>query len=293
MGTNGCNTNVVQFGAFELDPRNCELRRNGVVVYLQPRSFRILQLLVSRPNDLVTRDEVKNILWPAESAGDFDSRLKFHIKKIRDALADHGETPIYIQTVRNSGYRFVAPVQRRSLPLVADSEKLPTAEHPHLSWSRPWVAFGGVLVVLVSLAVFLLGRTLRTTSAAVPYFRVHNFPVIAAVTPILPDAVQTIIIRGHGLGTHAAFANVDSSYLAIRDKSAHWAAGRITPENVDEVTLTVASWTDSELVVSGFSGAYGTHWWRLNRGDEVEIVVWNPQSGAGPATYTLHVSAGT
>jgi len=119
-----------------------------------------------------------------------------------------------------------------------------------------------------------------------------NSPSIAAVTPVLPEPVQRIVIRGHGFGTHAPFASLDSPYLAIRDKSAHWAAGRMTSANVDEVTLTVASWTDSEIAVSEFSGAYGTHWWRLNAGDEIEIVVWNPQSGLGPASYRLQVSTG-
>ena len=119
-----------------------------------------------------------------------------------------------------------------------------------------------------------------------------NSPSIAAVTPVLPVPVQRIVIRGHGFGTHAPFASLDSPYLAIRDKSAHWAAGRMTSANVDEVTLTVASWTDSEIAVSEFSGAYGTHWWRLNAGDEIEIVVWNPQSGLGPASYMLQVSTG-
>jgi hypothetical protein len=144
--------------------------------------------------------------------------------------------------------------------------------------------------------VYLFGghvsKVLSMTTAATLHSGTQNFPSITAVTPVLPEPVQRIVIRGHGFGTHAAFARLDSPYLAIRDKSARWAAGRITPENVNEVTLTVASWTDSEIVVSELSGAYGTRWWRLNAGDEIEIAIWNPQSGAGPASYRLQVNTG-
>jgi len=78
--------------------------------------------------------------------------------------------------------------------------------------------------------------------------------------------------------------------VAIRDKTARWSAGRIIAVNWDEVTLSVASWTDSEIVVTEFSGAYGTKGWKLGVGDEIEIAVWNPQTHAGPGTYHLNVT---
>jgi hypothetical protein len=115
-------------------------------------------------------------------------------------------------------------------------------------------------------------------------------PVITSVTPVGPVPEQRIVIVGRGLGSYVAYANQDTPYVAIRDKTAGWAAGRIIPQNWDEVTLSVASWTDSEIVVTGFSGAYGTRGWKLSAGDEVEIAVWNPQTHAGPGTYRLHVS---
>ena len=211
------------------------------------------------------------------------------------------KAPIYVRTVRNNGYRFIAPVQVHARTLHPDGKKESVAvEHTYSDrssyWLGSWVALGGVPMLLLVLAVYLWGahvtKVSSLTTAAALHLGTLNSPSITAVTPVLPEPVQKIVIRGHGFGTHAAFASLDSPYLAIRDKSAHWAAGRITPENVDEVTLTVASWTDSEIVVSEFSGAYGTHWWRLNAGDEIEIVVWNPQSGGGPASYKLQVSAG-
>jgi hypothetical protein len=85
------------------------------------------------------------------------------------------------------------------------------------------------------------------------------------------------------------YSHTDSPYLAIRDLTAQWAAGRIIPQNWDEVTLDVESWTDTQIVVNGFSGSYGPNGWMLSFADQLEIAVWNPQSGAGPALYHAEV----
>jgi hypothetical protein len=114
---------------------------------------------------------------------------------------------------------------------------------------------------------------------------------ITSVSPVQPERDQTIIIRGTNLGFYTPYRNLDTPFLAIRDNTAHWAAGRIIPENWDEVTLNVQSWQDTQIVVTGFSGSYGSGAWKLTRGDEVEIAVWNPQSGQGPALYQLSVSS--
>ncbi len=102
---------------------------------------------------------------------------------------------------------------------------------------------------------------------------------------IAPQARQRIVIKGRGFGLHVPFAHTDSPYLAIRDETAHWAAGRLVPHNWDEVMLDVESWTDNEIVITGFSGDYGVKGWKLTAGDELEVAVWNPQNGIGPARY--------
>jgi hypothetical protein len=119
----------------------------------------------------------------------------------------------------------------------------------------------------------------------------HDSPYIRSVTPIFPAARQRIVIAGHDLGLHVPFARTDCSYLSVRDTTTRWAAGRLVPHNWDEVMLDVESWTDDEIVISGFSGSYGQSGWELVPGDEVEIAVWNPQTGQGPAKYHLTVSA--
>ena len=155
------------------------------------------------------------------------------------------------------------------------------------------VAAWAALAIVVVLGVGLVGErsALWHPSAAWTAKSASGAPAIASVTTIEPKSDQIIVIRGRNLGTYCYYANEDTPFIAIRDKTAQWAAGRIIPENWDEVTLNVARWTDSEIVVTGFAGAYGQHWWRLNRGDQIEVVVWNPQTKSGPATYALTVAS--
>jgi len=91
------------------------------------------------------------------------------------------------------------------------------------------------------------------------------------------------------MGHYTNFHDLDTPFLTIADDTGRWAAGRITPENPDEVTLTVSTWTDTDIIVEGFSGLYGKHGWSLNPGDKLRVRVWNPQTGAGPAECVLTV----
>jgi hypothetical protein len=115
-------------------------------------------------------------------------------------------------------------------------------------------------------------------------------PKISSVSPILPRQDQMIIVTGSGFGIHVPYENADNPFIAVRNNTAGWAAGRIIAENWDEVTLNVKSWQTDRIVISGFSGAYGSGNWKLTPGDEIEIAVWNAQTSNGPALYRLKVS---
>jgi TolB-like protein/DNA-binding winged helix-turn-helix (wHTH) protein len=100
---------VVLFGVFEADLRSEELRRNGVKVRIQDLPFRALKLLLSRPNEVITREEFRQTLWPDDVFVDFDLGIRSAIKRLRDALGDSAENPIFIETVDRRGYRWIAP----------------------------------------------------------------------------------------------------------------------------------------------------------------------------------------
>jgi DNA-binding winged helix-turn-helix (wHTH) protein/TolB-like protein/tetratricopeptide (TPR) repeat protein len=100
---------VVLFGVFEADLRSDELRRNGVKVRIQDLPFRALKLLLSRPNEVITREEFRQALWPGDVFVDFDLGIRSAIKRLRDALGDSAENPIFVETVDRRGYRWIAP----------------------------------------------------------------------------------------------------------------------------------------------------------------------------------------
>ena len=100
----------VRFGTFELDLRAGELRRNGSKVKLQEQPFQVLTLLLERPGEVVTREELQKRLWPADTFVDFDHSLNAAIRRLRDALGDSAENPRFVETVARRGYRFLAPV---------------------------------------------------------------------------------------------------------------------------------------------------------------------------------------
>jgi Tol biopolymer transport system component/DNA-binding winged helix-turn-helix (wHTH) protein len=107
--TRDCSQNWA-FGAFELEGRTVELRRNGVAIRLQEQPSQLLLFLLQHAGQIVTREELRLQLWPTDTFVDFDHALNTAVMKLREALGDSSEKPLYIQTLPRRGYRFVAPV---------------------------------------------------------------------------------------------------------------------------------------------------------------------------------------
>jgi TolB-like protein/DNA-binding winged helix-turn-helix (wHTH) protein/Flp pilus assembly protein TadD len=105
----GGSAEVIRFGVFEVDPRTGELRKHGRRINLQEQPLRVLCLLLARPGELVTREELRLTLWGADHFVDFEHGLNKAISKLREALGDDRETPRYIETLPRRGYRLIAP----------------------------------------------------------------------------------------------------------------------------------------------------------------------------------------
>jgi len=102
---------VARFGVFEADlPRN-KLSRRGIRVHIQDKPFQLLTLLLKRPDEIVTREELRSLLWSAETFVEFDEGVNAAVAKLRYALADSADSPIFVETVRGKGYRWIAPVE--------------------------------------------------------------------------------------------------------------------------------------------------------------------------------------
>ena len=103
-------SSVVRFAEFELDLRTAELRKRGLRLRLQEQSFQVLAMLVARPGELVTREELRQKLWPADTFVDFDHGLNAAVNKLREALSDSASAPRFIETLPKRGYRFLFPL---------------------------------------------------------------------------------------------------------------------------------------------------------------------------------------
>jgi DNA-binding winged helix-turn-helix (wHTH) protein len=99
-----------RFGVFELDVSRSELRKQGSKIKLQEKPFQLLVLLLERAGNTTTREELRRGLWPADTFVSFDANLKTAVNKLRHALDDSAENPIFIETIPRQGYRFLAPV---------------------------------------------------------------------------------------------------------------------------------------------------------------------------------------
>jgi cholera toxin transcriptional activator len=102
---------IFRFGAYEADPGSGELRKSGVRLRVQEQPFQVLLVLLGRPSEVVTREELRQKLWPADTFVDFDHSLNTVINKLREALSDSAANPRFIETLARRGYRFVAPVE--------------------------------------------------------------------------------------------------------------------------------------------------------------------------------------
>ena len=103
---------VVRFGLFEVDLRAWDLRKQGRRIKVQTQPFQVLAVLLERPGEIVTRDELCRRLWPEDTFVDFDHSLNTAIRRLREALADSPEKPIFIETLQRRGYRFIAQWSR-------------------------------------------------------------------------------------------------------------------------------------------------------------------------------------
>ena len=146
-------TERVQFGVFELDLQNAELRKSGVKVKLQEQPLKILQTLLENPGQIVTREELRGRIWPANTFVEFDQGLYNAMARLRDALGDASENPRFIQTVARRGYKFIAPV---TLPAGESSPEIsPKTEVSRWPWVHRWISsvlaglLGGALLLVV------------------------------------------------------------------------------------------------------------------------------------------------
>src|SRR5215472_5166685 len=114
MNNESSGSQIIRFGTFELDVRAGELRKQGARIRLQEQPLRILQMLLAQPGQLVTREELRDRLWPSDTFVDFDHGLNKAINKLREALDDSAESPRFVETIPRRGYRLISSLAKNS-----------------------------------------------------------------------------------------------------------------------------------------------------------------------------------
>jgi len=208
---------VVRFGVFEADLRAGELRRNGVRVRLQDLPFRALRLLLSQPGKVITRPEFRDALWPPDIFVDFEQGISSAVMRLRDALGDSADNPIFIETIERRGYRWIGPVLSQSqepevhslipVPVLNPSDQVSTQTENEVTVEpdsqgftaryeiglttrpqkpRPRIVLGLAAVIMAALCVaaFLLWRWPRTS----PISSIAILPFDNLSAPAFDDA---------------------------------------------------------------------------------------------------------
>jgi Tol biopolymer transport system component/DNA-binding winged helix-turn-helix (wHTH) protein len=187
---------VLRFGTFEVDVPAGELRKNGLKLKLQEQPFQVLCMLLEHPGEVVTREELRNRLWPGDTFGDFDHGLNAAVKRLRDALGDDPDNPRFVETLARRGYRFIGNI---GIPAATPSAR-----------PRPWqwlsttrnAAVVGLVVCALVLSFLLYRHSIRPKAAPAT--------VTAAVTNVgekyspslSPDGQQLAFAWNGGSGLH-------------------------------------------------------------------------------------------
>ncbi len=191
MPTPAPASRAVRFGAFEADLSSGELRKHGLRIKLQDQPFQILAMLLDRPGEVLTREELHQKLWPTDTFVDFDHGLNNAINRLREALCDSAENPRYIETLPRRGYRFISQVEGETIPdsLAAREKSLgvsgndqpgsvTTVRAPRPWWRSRWAAWGAAALALSLLFGFAVNVWKGRFSSSAHAMRIEAIAVL-------------------------------------------------------------------------------------------------------------------
>jgi len=223
-------SSVVRFAEFELDLRTAELRKRGLRLRLQEQSFQVLAMLVSRPGELVTREELRQKLWPADTFVDFDHGLNAAVNKLREALSDSASAPRFIETLPKRGYRFLFPLSDFPSADIADPRAEDIDTPAAGSLPRPSRALSRSLFALVQamyLAFYIaaLANAPRLDEAAAGIFGRLSTAVAhgAVITAIIGIPARLYLLSATAFDVRALGAQFRRLFPALFLWDALWA----------------------------------------------------------------------
>src|SRR5437660_3163772 len=243
MSDRGCSAEVGRFDIVQVDLRAGELRKEGRPIKLQDQPFRVLSLLLNRPGEVVTRDELRQNLWPADTFVDFDHGLNSAVARLREALRDSADKPRFIETVAKRGYRFIGIVDDPG-PAVSSvpdesqsfmkSEVASALAGPYgvrnsrrdasatkFAPARTWIAGVPLVVLLGAIGLWpFYGKTAETrlpSIEVVPLVGLHGFQVTPAFSPDGNQVAFRNSDGAHHTGIYTALVGGEKSLRLTSD----------------------------------------------------------------------------
>ena len=286
-------TRAVRFGVFEVDLRAGELRRNGVKVKLQNQPFQILAVLLERPGEMITRDEMQARLWSVETFVDFDHGLNSAIRRLRDALGDSAENPTFVETLGGRGYRFVFPVEGhtgdngngnsiRGLSVVApiSTSAPPEPETPPPApIQRRWRLKAAIALAGLAAMALLMGLSAKDGYLSrTPFGMLARRTVLGrSATPQPAVLARRLTANPEDTPVTSAVISPDGKYLAFTDKTGFY------------LRQVEGGETHAVPLPKGFD-ALAESWFP----DSVHLVVsWLGANGKPPSLWEISVMGGT
>ena len=244
-------TQFARFGAFEVNFAAGELRKHGIRLKVQEQPLQVLALLLARPGELVTREEIQQRLWPSGTFVDFENGLNTAINRLREALGDSAENPKFVVTEPRRGYRFIAPVDGRSR-LECDSRSLWERLLLGVGFKSSLMASMVIVAVLAAIGIFYIPR--------VPKLAGNHSIIVADFTNTTGDPVFDGSLR-QGLAVQLEqspfFKLVSDQRIQQTLRSMGQPAdARLTPE----ISMDLCQRTESDAVLNGSVAQIGTRY---------------------------------
>jgi TolB-like protein/DNA-binding winged helix-turn-helix (wHTH) protein/Flp pilus assembly protein TadD len=230
--------NIVSFGAYEFNPYSRELRREGMRIRLEGQPLAILEVLLERPGELVTREELQKRLWPEDTFVDFEHSLNAAVKRLRAGLNDSADQPRYVETLARRGYRFVAPVGGS----VADRESEKAVVVPPEPQAQAAVGSGRRLLWLVVVAAVCVlglagwGWRLWRNRQATPALPPVRSLVVLPLQNLSGDPTQEYLADGMTEELIGRLANIHGLRVISRTSAMHF---KNTQLSVPEIAKTL------------------------------------------------------
>jgi Tol biopolymer transport system component/DNA-binding winged helix-turn-helix (wHTH) protein len=284
------NPNVVRFGLFELDLRAGELRKSGIKIKLHDQPFHILAMLLERPGEIVTREELQKRLWPQDTFVDFDVSLNSAVKKLRQALGDDSENPRFIETLYRRGYRFIGQVKggttiaTEPVLVLPNPSQAPVSAEPPPTNARRRVsrALAWIFPVLFIIAAALVWLTRPSLPRIVGYSQITHdglrkeiivtdgerlyfgalqgdhfvaaqVSVVGGETSILPIPFENVFLDDIAADSSALLVGLEDS----GKQSSLWSVPLPTgsPQRLNESSGSTATWSGGRSEIAFANGA--------------------------------------